>query len=70
MSVPRNLRARTQQVAGDLRRAMSRAGGGLAAAVLTIARVEYPMLDPEPYLHIIDSLDELTPALIRALHAP
>ena len=58
MSMPLNIRARTPQVAGDLRRAMSTPGGDLAAAVLTIARVEYPSLDPEPYLRIIERMGE------------
>jgi regulator of sirC expression with transglutaminase-like and TPR domain len=35
---------------------MSTPGGGLAGAVLTIARIEYPCLDPEPYLRIIEKM--------------
>jgi regulator of sirC expression with transglutaminase-like and TPR domain len=56
LGTPLNLRARTPQLAGDLRRVMSVPGGDLAAAVLTIARIEYPCLDPEPYLRIIEKM--------------
>jgi regulator of sirC expression with transglutaminase-like and TPR domain len=55
-TLPLNLRARTPHLAGDLRRAMSTPDGDLAAAVLTIARIEYPSLDPEPYLRTIENM--------------
>jgi regulator of sirC expression with transglutaminase-like and TPR domain len=41
-------------LAGELRRAMSAPGADLAATALTIARIEYPRLDPEPYLRLIE----------------
>ena len=33
-------------------------GGSLAQAALVIARVEYPRLDPEPYLAMLDAMGE------------
>jgi regulator of sirC expression with transglutaminase-like and TPR domain len=66
MTTPLNLRARTSRMAGDLRRAMSTPGGDLAAAVLTIARIEYPYLDPEPYLRIIERMGEEASTRIEA----
>ena len=66
MTLPLNLRARTSRMAGDLRRAMTRPGGDLAAAVLTIARVEYPSLDPEPYLRTIEKMGAEASARIDA----
>jgi regulator of sirC expression with transglutaminase-like and TPR domain len=45
-----HLQPRTTQVAAELQRAMNAGGEDLAAAALTIARVEYPSLDAAPYL--------------------
>jgi regulator of sirC expression with transglutaminase-like and TPR domain len=46
---------------------MSMPGGDLAAAVLTIARIEYPSLEPEPYLRIIEHMGEEASARIEAV---
>ena len=67
MTLPLNLRARTSQMADDLRRAMTRPGGDLAAAVLTIARIEYPSLDAQPYLRTIEKMGVEASARIDAI---
>jgi regulator of sirC expression with transglutaminase-like and TPR domain len=67
MTLALNLRARTTQMAGDLRRAMTTPAGDLAAAVLTIARIEYPSLDPEPYLRTIERMGQEASARIDAV---
>ena len=67
MTLPLNLRARTSQMADDLCRAMTRPGGDLAAAVLRIARIEYPSLDPEPYLRTIEMMGAEASARIDAI---
>jgi regulator of sirC expression with transglutaminase-like and TPR domain len=53
-----NLLARTTEVAGELERALDRAGSDLAPAALTIARVEYPALEPRRYLDRLDEMGE------------
>ena len=61
--------ARAQPSAGRsiFRRAMSTPGGDLAAAVLTIARIEYPSLDAGRYLGIIERMGEVALARIEAV---
>jgi regulator of sirC expression with transglutaminase-like and TPR domain len=54
---------------GDLRRAMSAPGGDLAASVLTIARIEYPCLEPEPYLRIIETMGAEASARIDSVES-
>ena len=49
-----NLSARVLEVADDLQHALNAPGADIAPAALAIARVEYPALDPEPYLDRID----------------
>ena len=78
MDVPLNFQARTAQVAEELRRAMRTPGGDLAAAALTIARIEYPTLDRDRYLTMLERMGaeaavRLAPAVsgedaIRALN--
>ena len=51
-----NLNSRITQVAHDLEEALNSPGGELAPAALAIGRIEYPALDPRPY---IDALDEM-----------
>jgi regulator of sirC expression with transglutaminase-like and TPR domain len=51
-----NLNARVAQVADDLEHALNAPGADIAPAALAIARVEYPALDPEPYLDRIDAM--------------
>lgn len=49
-----NLTSRVTEVADDLEHALNAPGADIAPAALAIARVEYPALDPEPYLDRID----------------
>jgi len=74
-----------KDLAAALTAATNSPGTGLARAALIIARIEYPRLDPEPYLTCLDRMgnaarcafersahasgDRSTPALIRALNA-
>ena len=51
-----NLSSRVAQVADDLQHALNAPGADIAPAALAIARVEYPALDPEPYLDRIDAM--------------
>lgn len=51
-----NLNSRVAQVADDLEHALNAPGADLAPAALAIARVEYPALDAEPYLDLIDDM--------------
>ena len=50
--------AATAQVAEDLRRAMRAPGGDLATAALTIARIEYPTLDRDRYLRMLERMGD------------
>jgi regulator of sirC expression with transglutaminase-like and TPR domain len=45
-----HLQSRATQVAAELQRAMNAAAEDIASAALAIARVEYPSLDPAPYI--------------------
>jgi regulator of sirC expression with transglutaminase-like and TPR domain len=45
-----HLQSRTAQVVADLQRAMNAGAEDIASAALAIARVEYPSLDPAPYV--------------------
>jgi len=49
-SVPLSLQARLPHVTEQLLQALNEPGEALAPAALAIARVEYPALDPLPYL--------------------
>jgi regulator of sirC expression with transglutaminase-like and TPR domain len=51
-----NLSARLAQVTGDLERALNAPGSDLMPAALAIARIEYPALDPRPYLDRIETM--------------
>ena len=53
-----NLQARTAEVATDLERALNAPGAELGPAALTIARIEYPALDPQRYLAMLDDMGE------------
>jgi regulator of sirC expression with transglutaminase-like and TPR domain len=55
---PLPLQARVPQIAEDLLRALNEPGEALAPAALAIARVEYPALDSEPYLHRLERMGE------------
>jgi regulator of sirC expression with transglutaminase-like and TPR domain len=51
-----HLSARAPQVASELERTMNASGEELAPAALAIARVEYPSLDPAPYVAELDRM--------------
>jgi regulator of sirC expression with transglutaminase-like and TPR domain len=51
-----HLSARTSEVAAELQKAIDAPGDDLAPAALAIARVEYPSLDPKPYLAQLDRM--------------
>lgn len=53
-----NLSSRVAEVAADLERALNAPGDDLAPAALAIAHIEYPALDPEPYIARLDSMGE------------
>lgn len=53
-----HLSARVAEVVEELERAMNGPGDDLAAAALAIARVEYPSLDPAPYVAALDRMGE------------
>jgi regulator of sirC expression with transglutaminase-like and TPR domain len=56
--VPLSLQGRIPRVTEELRRALNEPGESLAPAALAIARVEYPTLDPAPYLQRLDRMGE------------
>jgi regulator of sirC expression with transglutaminase-like and TPR domain len=60
-----HLNARIGEVAAELQRAMNAPGDELATAALAIARVEYPSLDPGPYLHGLDRMGREAAARIE-----
>jgi regulator of sirC expression with transglutaminase-like and TPR domain len=51
-----HLNSRTPELAAELQRAMNAPGNELAPAALAIARVEYPSLDPAPYVAALDRM--------------
>jgi len=53
-----HLSARVAEVVEELERAMNGPGDHLAPAALAIARVEYPSLDPAPYIAALDRMGE------------
>lgn len=59
-----NLQSRVTEVAADLERALNAPGAELGPAALTIARIEYPALDPQRYL---DRLDDMGARAARRL---
>src|SRR5688572_11907859 len=46
------------EVAAELERALNAAGAELGPASLTIARIEYPALEPQRYLDLLDEMGE------------
>jgi regulator of sirC expression with transglutaminase-like and TPR domain len=56
--VPLSLQARLPLVADQLLHALNEPGEALAPAALAIARVEYPALDPAPYLLRLERMGE------------
>ena len=57
-NVPISLQARLPKVADDLLRALNEPGESLAQAALAIAGVEYPAVDPSPYLQRLERMGE------------
>ena len=57
-TVPISLQARLPKVADDLLRALNEPGESLAQAALAIAGVEYPAVDPLPYLQRLERMGE------------
>jgi len=57
-AVPLSLHARLPRISEDLLRAVNEPGEGIAAAALAIAGVEYPALDPAPYLQRLERMGE------------
>jgi regulator of sirC expression with transglutaminase-like and TPR domain len=57
-TVPLPLLARLPHIAEDLLRALNEPGESLAPAALAIARVEYPSIDPGPYLLRLERMGE------------
>jgi regulator of sirC expression with transglutaminase-like and TPR domain len=51
-----NLNSRLAEVTADLERALNAPGSDIMPAALAIARVEYPALDPRPYLDRIEAM--------------
>jgi regulator of sirC expression with transglutaminase-like and TPR domain len=51
-----HLHSRTGEVAAELQKAMNAPGNDLAQAALAIARVEYPSLNPAPYVAALDRM--------------
>ena len=58
MSVSLHLQPRAVQVATELELAMNAPGEDLAPAALAIAKIEYPSLQTEPYLALLDRMGE------------
>lgn len=56
--VPPSLQARLPRVTEELLRAINEPGEALAPAALAIAGVEYPALDPAPYLQRLERMGE------------
>jgi regulator of sirC expression with transglutaminase-like and TPR domain len=56
--VPLSLQARLPRVTDDLLRALNEPGESLAQAALAIAGVEYPAVDPSPYLQRLERMGE------------
>lgn len=56
MSYSLNLIARLDEVTADLQRALNAPGADIVPAGLAIARIEYPALDPQPYLDRVEAM--------------
>jgi regulator of sirC expression with transglutaminase-like and TPR domain len=63
--VPLPLFARLPQIVEELLRALDERGESLAPAALAIARVEYPSLDPAPYLQRLERMGEAAEGRLR-----
>jgi regulator of sirC expression with transglutaminase-like and TPR domain len=56
VGVSLHFQPRSVQVARELEQAMNARGEDLGAAALAIARVEYPALEPGPYIELLDRM--------------
>jgi regulator of sirC expression with transglutaminase-like and TPR domain len=65
-----HLGPRATQVAAELERAMNAPGEELGPAALAIARVEYPSLDPQPYLAELDRMGREARSRVGRERAP
>jgi len=61
-----SLQSRSNQAAADLIRAINGPGEAVAPAALAIARVEYPGLDPDPYVQRLERMGEAAAARLQA----
>jgi regulator of sirC expression with transglutaminase-like and TPR domain len=66
--VPLSLVTRLPQIADDLLRALNEPGESLAPAALAVARVEYPALDPAPYLQRLERMGEAAEGRLQRQH--
>lgn len=64
MAFSLHLNSRVGEVSAELQAAINAPGNDLAPAALAIARVEYPSLDPRPYLATLDRMGEEAAARI------
>src|SRR4029077_18000012 len=64
-AVPLPLAARLPHITDDLLRALNEPGESLAPAALAIARVEYPSIDPGPYLQRLGRMGEAAEGRLR-----
>jgi regulator of sirC expression with transglutaminase-like and TPR domain len=60
-----HLNSRTPELAAELQKAMNAPGDELAPAALVIARVEYPSLDPVPYVAALDRMGQEAAARLQ-----
>ncbi|HTM26415.1 MAG TPA: transglutaminase-like domain-containing protein [Vicinamibacterales bacterium] len=63
--MPLSLQSRLPQITEDLLGALNEPGEALAPAALAIARVEYPALDPAPYLQRLERMGEAASGRLR-----
>ena len=62
-----HLNSRTGELAAELRKAMNAPGNELAPAALAIARVEYPSLNPAPYVAALDRMGREAAARLQEI---
>ena len=67
-SVPLSLQARLPRITEDLLRAVNEPGDALAPAAFAIAGVEYPALDPAPYLQRLERMGEAADGRMQRHH--
>jgi regulator of sirC expression with transglutaminase-like and TPR domain len=64
-----NLTARLDEVTAELQRALNAPGAGIVPAGLAIARLEYPALDPRPYLDQVERMGDAAANRLRGVRA-